>query len=368
MKKLFGIVAMALVAIFAMNISACKEPEKVTPDDDEEFSVTPISISFPADGDTRTVTVKGAGAGAGAGAGWTAIPSDEWIKVTRGKDSFTVTVGPTERAQIGYVEVTGEFSQKQRVSVTQNAPPVDPKTVTVDPAFLSFAAASTAGKSVTVTSETEWSVTANDSWITVTKNGSTGFTVSVGTNTQFDAPQRGGTITVDNGIDTVTVWVDQDGNPPVRIESEQGILQFYGDTGVPAFGGGFVWKLFIYTSGLTPAGSGFTGDGRVAQIQLTSTPIDGDPVMPDGDYEIEDSLAIGKVLWGYMGQSQSYSGTWIFDMEGGQIANAVPITSGLLTSSYSGGEYTVEIVGKDNVGRDVVVDFEGQVELEDMRP
>jgi hypothetical protein len=134
------------------------------------YTVSPASLSVPADAVTASLTVTTTSACA-----WTTSSSASWVTVsagTTGTGSATLTIAAnTGGARSASITVAG-----QTVTVTQAAMPCS---YGVSPTLLSFPA--TAGSTVvTVTTSTgcSWS-SASSSWATVTGSGSTGGTATI---------------------------------------------------------------------------------------------------------------------------------------------------------------------------------------------
>ncbi len=205
MKKLFLLAAAASVSLFAMTIHSCDDKPVDEPDEPKTLVVSPLTLTFAAEGETKTVSVTGEG--------WSAEPSAEWIVVEDSADGsgFTVTVGAATEERSGSVVVSNE-DDSHTVAVTQTAPPAVDTSITLDPEELTFT--SEAGEeSVAVTSELEWTATTTEEWITVTKTNETEFKVAVAANSEINAPARNGSVTVSNSENTETLTVTQAAPP-----------------------------------------------------------------------------------------------------------------------------------------------------------
>ena len=177
---------------------------------DTSLEVDPDELLFDVAGGTETVTVTSV-------LEWDATTENDWIEIVKGDGSFTVTVQANTSldALEGAITVSNGENEKT-VTVEQVERPLDPA-LTVDPETLSFDAA-TGTKSVSVTSEMQWSVTKNEGWITVEKLDGI-FNVTVTANTSLDV--RTGSVTVSNGENQKSVAIQQAGrdlDPTITVD------------------------------------------------------------------------------------------------------------------------------------------------------
>ncbi|MDR2891226.1 MAG: BACON domain-containing protein [Alistipes sp.] len=219
MKKILTLLAGALLCAAATQFTACKNepgPDPGPATGPGELTVTPLELTFEAEGDTKTVSVEGEE--------WTATPSAEWIVVAQNEEGFTVTVAETDEARDGSVTVSNA-DDSHTVTVTQLAPGEEPDptdtSIEVDPESLDFDFEG-GNQTVTVTSELEWAVSSEQEWITATKIDDTSFEVTVTANSKEGAPAKSGSVTIDNGTETQTVAIEQGGHPGHRFVQTSG--------------------------------------------------------------------------------------------------------------------------------------------------
>jgi hypothetical protein len=208
MNKFSRISAIALASLFTAGaFFSCEKTPTGGEETDNTLKVAPTELSFTAAGETKTVEVT-------TSLEWTASATTgaEWLTVTKGEGSFTVTAAANETTEVrnGVITVSnGVTSEDKTIAVTQEAA-IDP-TLTVDPAELAFTAEGET-KTVTVTSAREWtaSATTGAEWLTVTE-GEGSFTVAAAANETTEV--RNGVITVSNGVtsEEKTIAVTQAG-------------------------------------------------------------------------------------------------------------------------------------------------------------
>jgi mannan endo-1,4-beta-mannosidase len=188
-------------------IFATSVPATVFPGGGTNLTVSPTSLSLAASASSGTVSVT-------SNTSWTVTDNQSWITVSptsgsnNGSFTVSVTANTATTARTGTVTVTGGGITRT-VAVTQAGATAN--NLAVSPTTLSLASAAS-NSAVAVTANVSWSVTDNQSWITVSptsgsNNGS--FTVSVTANT--GTASRSGTVTVSGGGLTQNVAVNQAG-------------------------------------------------------------------------------------------------------------------------------------------------------------
>ncbi len=170
------------------------------------LSVSPTSLSFASGATSGTATVT-------SNVSWTASANQTWIAVTpaSGANNGTLTVSVTANtgtaSRTGTVTVAGG-GLTATISVTQAAPATG-STLTVSPTSLSFAAGS-GSAAATITSNVSWTVTDNQTWITVTPaSGANNGTLTVAVTANTGTASRTGTVTIAGGGITRTIAVSQ---------------------------------------------------------------------------------------------------------------------------------------------------------------
>ena len=171
-----------------------------------ELSLSPLTLSFIAAGETKSVTIT-------SNAEWTATSDMSWLTISgTTMDTGNGSISVVAAEQIAVVGRTATITVTagaltQMVSVSQIAAAAE---LSLSPLTLSFIAAGET-KSVTITSNAEWTATSDMSWLTIsgttmdTGNGS----ISVVATEQTAAVDRTATITVTAGALTQMVSVSQ---------------------------------------------------------------------------------------------------------------------------------------------------------------
>lgn len=182
---------------------------KVCPQDaPSTLTVNPSSLSFTANGGSQSVSVT-------SNTTWTVSESCDWITVSptsgsnNGSFSVTASANTTTTARSCTITVSATGATSRTVTVTQEG---TAPSLTVTPLELSFGA-SGGNQSVTVMSNTSWTISESCDWIAVSptsgsNNGS--FTVTASANTTTTT--RSCSITVSaTGTTSKTVVVNQEG-------------------------------------------------------------------------------------------------------------------------------------------------------------
>ena len=200
MKQIMNLLAI-LWSLFA--ITACggsddggsgsSTPSTIT------ITVSPESISSPATGGSYTVNVNT------TGVEWGAYPDSEWIKTTvTGSNTSKGSVSVTISANTGTTQRTGTImiqsgTGRKTINITQDAP----LQVSEEKVYTSSKGETI---DVEVTSSSEWTATASDSWITTKKNGST---LSITTSANDAQKERTGKVTVQTAVESKEISVVQ---------------------------------------------------------------------------------------------------------------------------------------------------------------
>ena len=200
MKQIMNILAI-LWSLFA--ITACggsddggsgsSTPSTIT------ITVSPESISSPATGGSYTVNVNT------TGVEWGAYPDSEWIKTTvtgsntsKGSVSVTISANTSTTQRTGTIMIQSGTGRKT-INITQDAP----LQVSEEKVYTSSKGETI---DVEVTSSSEWTATASDSWITTKKNGST---LSITTSANDAQKERTGKVTVQTAVESKEISVVQ---------------------------------------------------------------------------------------------------------------------------------------------------------------
>lgn len=169
---------------------------------------TPSATAFLSSGGNHTVNVV-------SNCAWAVSSSHTWLKpsVSSGNGNVTVTCTADNNATTAIRSATLTFSAagvaNQVITFTQGA--ASPM-VEISPATLGFYA-SGGSASVTVTSNTSWSISSNQTWLSLNKSSGTGgstFVCTADANTQTYARTATVTITA-TGVAAQTITIGQDG-------------------------------------------------------------------------------------------------------------------------------------------------------------
>lgn len=139
--------------------------------------------------------------------------STSWLTATKSADGKTITLTTTANetgsARTSIVTLTDSESNTATIVVTQAA------ALSVSPNALTFTkngSGNSQGKKFTVASDSDFTVSASQSWLTLTRNGNDVY-VTCEANDAASAPERTATITVTSGDgETATVSVTQAAN------------------------------------------------------------------------------------------------------------------------------------------------------------
>lgn len=172
-----------------------------------DATLSPTTATFDRKGGTGTVAIT-----VDAGVAWTAKSNDSWLSVepasgmSVGTVTYTVAEYPGVTTRVGSLTVAGKT-----FTVTQNGVDVniDPEIVRKD------SNANIISVSITALAQTKWTITPNNSWISVVEK-ETGYgdyvaTLAINANPSFE--RRYGTVS----IGTMTLAIEQDGLPAASL-------------------------------------------------------------------------------------------------------------------------------------------------------
>ena len=173
------------------------------------LTVSPISLNFASSGEQQTFTVT-------SNADWTISSSDSWLTVSPalGSNNGTVTVTAAENTattqRTATITISGTGITAQTISVSQNVASIIPA-LSVSTTSLNFAA-SGENQAFSISSNTDWTVSSSDSWLTVSPAlGSNDGTVTVTAAENTATTQRTATITISGTeVTPQTISVTQD--------------------------------------------------------------------------------------------------------------------------------------------------------------
>lgn len=157
-----------------------------------QLSLSKATIVASADGTSETFDIT-------SDDSWTVKASDPWIKVsdTKGAGDKTITVtveaNTGMEARTGTITVEGQRSGMKSIMVSQSRMDY---VLSVDQEEIRFGEAG-ASKTLTITSDDDWTISTSDTWVTVSDTSGSGnkcVTVSIGQNSAIS--ERIGEITV----------------------------------------------------------------------------------------------------------------------------------------------------------------------------
>jgi|GEM_PF-1956626 len=232
--------------------------------------VSPLALDVTAtSGSTATFNVT-------SNTRWSLTSDQSWLSVnpTNGTGNGTVTVtaqaNPTASARSETVTVSGSGVTSQTVTVTQAA---GEATLTVSPLTIDIAA--TGGDTtITITSNTSWTVVSDQNWLTVVPlSGSGNGTVTLTLDVNPSSSARSATITVSGtGVTSQTVTVTQPGTVGV-LDNELAKIRVYPNP----FSDGF----YVCSSGNATIVSVFDIRGRM----IFTRKISGNEFIPSIQFE-----------------------------------------------------------------------------------
>lgn len=168
------------------------------------LEVSKSSVSFSATGGNDSFTIT-------SNTSWTVSSDQSWCTVspTSGSNGATVTVKVDENKNTTSrsANITIKYENKSvTVTVSQSAADVQ---LSVSPTSLSYTEKGGSGK-ITITSNTDWAVSSNQTWCTVSPaSGSNNGTVTVTVSANDSNNDRAATVTVKSGNVTREVSVTQ---------------------------------------------------------------------------------------------------------------------------------------------------------------
>ncbi len=168
------------------------------------LEVSTNSLSFGVSGGSESVSIT-------SNTSWTVTSSESWcaVSTSTGSGNGTVSISVTANTSASSRTATVTFTSgnvKREVKVTQDAP-----TLSISPNTLSFDA-SGGSKSVSVTSNTSWTVTSSETWCTVSSSsGSGNGTVSISVTANTSTSSRTAKLTFTSGDIRREVSVTQKG-------------------------------------------------------------------------------------------------------------------------------------------------------------
>ena len=230
------------------------------------LAVGTTSLSFASGASSSPVGVT-------ANVSWTVTDNQTWIAVspTSGSSNGSFTISATANtgttSRTGTVTVTGG-GLTRTVAVTQAAP--SSSNLTVAPTAVSLASAASSA-TFTITSNVGWTVTDNQSWLTVAvASGSNNATVAINATANTAASSRGATVTVTGGGITRTVAVTQAGTTAstLTVSASTLALAAAASSGSVSITSNVSWTVTDDQSWLTASPSSGTGN---ATLTLSAT-------------------------------------------------------------------------------------------------
>ena len=199
------------------------------------FTVTPLTLSYTAAGGNKNITI-------GGNTTWSATSSESWLTLENatGSNSGTITAiaaaNTSTSERTATITITGVGAEDKTVSVTQAG---FVYTLTVNPTSLNYTAAGES-KTVTITSNTTWSATSSENWLTISPaSGNNNGSITAVAEANTSAQQRTATITISGeNVESKTISVTQAG--------------------------------FSYTLTVNPSSLSYTAEGESKTVTVTS--------------------------------------------------------------------------------------------------
>jgi hypothetical protein len=223
-------------------------------------TLTPTSATVNLSGGARTIALS-----TSAGVSWTASTSASWITIGTPSGIGSGTVSYTVAAYSGVTTRTGSILiGSQTFSVSQTGTDVNIAPYSVQKAYSSDIVM----VQVSALTATTWSVTSNDSWISVVdagnRFGDSTVTLGIGTNPSF--LERSGTVTI--GSATFTLRQSGTPNPIIDILPRTATVDptgGYGNIAVIATPDA-PWTSESLTSWITASSTSGAGNGNISYV------------------------------------------------------------------------------------------------------
>jgi hypothetical protein len=223
-------------------------------------TLTPTSATVNLSGGVRTIALS-----TSAGVSWTASTTASWITIGTPSGIGSGTVSYTVAAYSGVTTRTGSILiGSQTFSVSQTGTDVNIAPYSVQKAYSSDIVM----VQVSALTATTWSVTSNDSWISVVdagnRFGDSTVTLAIGTNPSF--LERSGTVTI--GSATFTLRQSGTPNPIIDILPRTATVDptgGYGNIAVIATPDA-PWTSESLTSWITASSTSGAGNGNIGYI------------------------------------------------------------------------------------------------------
>lgn len=223
-------------------------------------TLTPTSATVNLSGGARTIALS-----TSAGVSWTASTSASWITIGTPSGIGSGTVSYTVGAYSGVTTRTGSILiGSQTFSVSQTGTDVNIAPYSVQKAYSSDIVM----VQVSALTATTWSVTSNDSWISVVdagnRFGDSTVTLGIGTNPSF--LERSGTVTI--GSATFTLRQSGTPNPIIDILPRTATVDptgAYGNIAVIATPDA-PWTSESLTSWITASSTSGAGNGNISYV------------------------------------------------------------------------------------------------------
>lgn len=184
------------------------------------LSVTPLNCTLLSTGSEQAISVT-------SNSSWTVIANDTWVKLSSisgsGNGTFKISATANTDNSVRNSNVIVKCGkQTETINVKQNAPS------TVSSSTCHFA--STGGTEIiTVSSDVDWNIKSNSSWLTVNKgsgNGNGNFVITAAANTSSN--NRNGSITLTFGSTNFIISVMQNAGTSIE-RNDYGSDTKYGD-------------------------------------------------------------------------------------------------------------------------------------------
>ena len=237
------------------------------------LSVSPSSLTFPASGGEQMFTIS-------SSTDWTVSCDNLWLtmKPTSGSNNSSITVSVDSHntnQRTAIIHIKGKGVQEKTVSVTQEEYIPDPELTAIidDPSNIP---ASGGTRVITITSNTDWTISSDASWLTLPTGISPGsgnrtFTITIPSHTSTS--NRSATLTITGSGIVQTINIVQNGIIPVLVANIDNAsnLPASGGTRVITITSNIAWTVSSDASWLTiPAGVSPGSGNRTFTITIPS--------------------------------------------------------------------------------------------------
>lgn len=179
MKKLnvlFALCAMLGTLCFTVSCEKDVPVDEPTPEDATTLTVSPLSLTFSADGGSQTIRIQ-------SNTSWTVTPNAGWVTVSpmtgEGDATVVISTSELEKLEDRSCEIAVQTDDDEKNAVVNVVQSGAETVLKLDVSELIFEEMAKCERSVNVTSNTQWSITNVPEWLDVsTTNGNGNATVT----------------------------------------------------------------------------------------------------------------------------------------------------------------------------------------------